>query len=320
MAVPLRQLDELALTSDGGSLSVWSTDERRARSLYTAVCVALGLLLLAAGLLKGYQLATEPIRPWVLLGTLLVVAFEMQLGCWLLLGPRSRWTWRVAFGCFCVFTSVTAYKALAGMDSCGCFGALRVHPWVTLVFDVAAVVGLVSCRTQPAPVAAHTSAVQFIRPVAAGAVITLFVAVAAGARQSQIVRLDADAPFTASGNLVLLEPDKWIGMQFPLLDHLDIDADLSMGSWTVLLIHDGCPVCRDVMLQLEEALRAGADVPLIALISLDHTSGNEITDRLCDLGCALGQLPPDKEWFATTPVRVHLVDGTCIEAGCITNW
>jgi hypothetical protein len=93
---------------------------------YETVLRVLGVLLIAAGILKGHQLLTEPVvnrdlwayRPLLIFQ----VEFELTLGVWLLSAVFSRLAWLMALACFAVFSSVTCYKALAGMASCGCFG------------------------------------------------------------------------------------------------------------------------------------------------------------------------------------------------------
>ncbi len=65
---------------------------------YGVVRVALGLLLLTAAGLKGYQLATEPVAEdglltsrWFLIA---VVEFELTFSLWLLSGSYPQWACR----------------------------------------------------------------------------------------------------------------------------------------------------------------------------------------------------------------------------------
>lgn len=115
-------------------------------AVYTVVRIALGLLLLTAAGLKGYELATEPVAqtglltsPWFLIG---VVEFELFFGLWLLTGLYRRLTWRVAILCFSAFACVSLYKAVSGEATCGCFGRVAVSPWYTLILDAVAVLAL----------------------------------------------------------------------------------------------------------------------------------------------------------------------------------
>src|SRR5690606_34159712 len=51
----------------------------------------------------------------------------------------------------------------------------------------------------------------------------------------------ADDLRAATGGLVILEPEKWIGKPLPIADWIDVD--LSTGDWIVLLHRHDCPAC-----------------------------------------------------------------------------
>ena len=77
---------------------------------YDVVRIVLGLVLLTAAALKGYQLATELVvesglltSRWFLIG---VVEFELFFGLWLLAKVYPRSTSTVALRCFSHFTGV----------------------------------------------------------------------------------------------------------------------------------------------------------------------------------------------------------------------
>ena len=120
---------------------------KRAKSITIWVLKALGTLLIVAAALKGHQLLTEPLankdiwsyRPVLIL----LVECELALGLWLLSGLFPRLAWLTALACFSFFCVVTLYKALTGAASCGCFGAVSVPPWITLLaIDLPAVLAL----------------------------------------------------------------------------------------------------------------------------------------------------------------------------------
>ncbi len=66
-------------------------------------------------------------------------------GLSLIFGLRADRAWG-ALVCFVVFAGVATVKALAGAESCGCFGAIAVNPWYTAGFDWIAVAGLLGVR------------------------------------------------------------------------------------------------------------------------------------------------------------------------------
>jgi hypothetical protein len=61
------------------------------------------------------------------------------------------------------------------------------------------------------------------------------VAVATTANQGQT--------FGNPGELVVLEPEKWAGQYFSLVDHIDVGSQLLTGQWIVLLVHHDCDHC-----------------------------------------------------------------------------
>jgi hypothetical protein len=111
------------------------------------VLKALGLLLLAASVLKGYELLSTPVANadiWSNRAFLIfTVEFELALGIWLLSGLFKQAAWLATLGCFLVFFGVTLYKGLTGAASCGCFGTVQVNPWITLLaVDLPAILAL----------------------------------------------------------------------------------------------------------------------------------------------------------------------------------
>jgi hypothetical protein len=54
---------------------------------------------------------------------------------------------------------------------------------------------------------------------------------------------------------ILLEPDKWVGKEFPLLPYIEppeVGEKLKIGEWTVVLYHHDCPKCKEVINDLME--------------------------------------------------------------------
>ncbi|MDR1477898.1 MAG: hypothetical protein LBJ00_03045 [Planctomycetaceae bacterium] len=102
------------------------------------------LILLVAASLKAHQLSTTPTLDNEIFHSrwfnVLVVEFELFFGLWMAFGFFPKITRLTAIGCFLIFVVVSCYKALSGETSCGCFGAVAVHPWVTMMFDCGVVI------------------------------------------------------------------------------------------------------------------------------------------------------------------------------------
>jgi hypothetical protein len=103
--------------------------------------VALGLLLVAAAALKGYErLASAPTAFDTAIGGKWLVLFaaelELLLGLWLISGRSARVAWPVALACFAVFAVINALQVWYGEKSCGCFGPVHVDPKYVFVLDI----------------------------------------------------------------------------------------------------------------------------------------------------------------------------------------
>ena len=246
---------------------------------YNRLRLVVALLLLTAAALKGYDLANGPVvgsglldSRWLLIG---VVEMEILFGLWLLANILPKLTWAAALACFSLFTCVSLYKALSGYASCGCFGRVPVNPWYTATLDLGIVLSLLYWRptgrgawfaigrttgwgpsrfsrndtgTVPLP---HTACVRVVGVLAAWLVVGL---PAAYAMTSYTPTTLSDAgDVIGDGKVVVLEPEKWIGKRFPLLDYIDIGDRLKQGKWLVLLYHHDCPKCQTVVRTLEPA-------------------------------------------------------------------
>lgn len=100
--------------------------------------VIVAINLLSAVLLKSLGKGTNEISlsPAV---EMLAMQAEVIVGAWLLIGRLRTISWFVASALFVVLTLVSASSALRGHSDCGCFGPVRVNPWITTCFNFTAI-------------------------------------------------------------------------------------------------------------------------------------------------------------------------------------
>lgn len=110
---------------------------------FSKLRIAFGAFFLLVG---GLKLLGWSVDPYARIGPftsptlqLVVVLFELLLGTWLLLGRWHAGAWLVTIGAFCLFAGFSVYSGWIGEASCGCFGTVKVSPWWTFGFDVAAI-------------------------------------------------------------------------------------------------------------------------------------------------------------------------------------
>jgi len=309
----------------GNPMTICQTDlQDRARirppafHAYDIVRSLLGLLLLAAAALKGYELATTPLlgrsfldSRWVVLAA---VPFEFALGCFLLTGQSRRLVWAVASFSFALFSAVTAYKAWSGQASCGCFGRVQVDPRYTLALDLAALLSLLIFRPglhRPTPIRIH----RLLTP----AIVATSLLIAAGLCLAMLKHtpVTGAADFIGNDKLVLLQPEEWVGRQFPLLPFTSLGDRLATGSWIVVFYHYDCPQCREELPHFERLARQAADQPdqpriLLLEVPPYAPPGKDPVPQ--NTLCTRGRLDESREWFVQTPAEVRLTDGIVTRA------
>jgi hypothetical protein len=283
----------------------------------------LGILLLIAAVLKGWQLITEPVannriwtyRPFLIL----TVEFELALGIWLLSGLFKKAAWLAALLCFSVFSAITLYKGITGAESCGCFGSVHVNPWITLfAIDLPAVIALAVFRPalsfQRKTESIKALIQEFITPLPSMpqfAVTACLTLIALGVT-TPVLAFNKPAGITSSYEV--LEPETWVGKKLPILEHIDIGEQLETGNWLVLLYHHNCPDCAAAIPKYERIARDMAgneDFLRIALIEVPPYGQRPISDNST---CTLGRLADVKEWFVTTPAVALLTNSRITSA------
>lgn len=99
----------------------------------------IGAILLSTAVLKVFSPAESAtmavaynIPP---LMTAMVVQMELALAALLLFGCWPKRTLLAAAVMFALFGAFSTYRGWAGYESCGCFGAFKVNPWITATLD-----------------------------------------------------------------------------------------------------------------------------------------------------------------------------------------
>jgi hypothetical protein len=287
--------------------------------------VIAGILLLAAGL-KAYQLATAPLPPVVqssvftpLLELLndryfqmMVVVGEILFALVLIAGLWRSWTWLLSLLGFSVFTLVSLMKGLSGESSCGCFGTVTVNPWITATFDALMVGLLLVFRERidwsfPPLDRKKVLAVLLIWLVLA--IPTMYAMLSLKQRPhavlgTEFIGVDGSVTF-------MLEPERWIGNEFPFWDRIDSQTlPIKQGEWLILIGRKQCEECH----QLLERLVSQKHIP-VALLELsegvqsleEHTSDSAVSFH------AILTLEPN--WILLTPSLIRCYNGVCTAVG-----
>lgn len=267
--------------------------------------------MIVASALKVHQLITEPIiskgfwESWIFF--LIQIPLEMGLGIWLVCGPFRKAGWLLGLIAYCGFIGVTLFKALTGEASCGCFGVVKVNPWITLsAIDIPIFLLLVIFRPKgenffppPWPNLYHFLAIA----------IPTFILLPS--TEYVLITHKQEKP----------NVNNWISTpviqnQWPLLQDIDIKQQLQNGLWVVLMYHYDCPDCAKAIPEYEkmyDSLKGNQNAINFAFIEIPPYGNANQQLPSQDSKVTLGKLSDKKKWFYQTPVVVVINDGQVLK-------
>jgi hypothetical protein len=235
-------------------------------------------------------------------------------GAMFLLPPLSRW---VGVAILVAFAPILIGDLLLGASSCGCFGAVKVSPWVTLVTDVTFLLGLLILGRRE-PRLALTPRLPTSSVLVAGAWSLLSVALAFGV-PAPVPTADAGSGAAGNSAMPALPADgyympqyqEWIGQDFRQLDiaswTLNLPDDIDMGPQYVIFFRKDCEHCHELM----EVFFSGSLKRATTAIAVPERDGyptENVQPFVCE-DCRVAELPAGIDWFLQTPVLVRLTDG-----------
>lgn len=191
--------------------------------------IIVGLLLLLAGCLKTLGFYSDSVvleQPeWVQAILPFEIAAEFVIGLvalWGIYWQHVRW---VAINLFAGFAAYSLYLTLQGIESCGCFGPVKVNPWWTFGLDLVVVAGLLAewCferrsrqpRKDVLPIATGPGVLGKLVAIGCVSVFLLIILL----WQSRPV-VHANGMLQTVSGLTILEPTEWTGQPFPLTESL----------------------------------------------------------------------------------------------------
>ena len=247
-----------------------------------------------------------------------IAAEFIVAGVMILLPPLARW---IGIAVLAAFVPVLMGDLALGASSCGCFGAVKVSPWVTLVTDVTFLFGLLVLGRRE-PRLAMTRDLPTSKVLMAGIWSLLSVVVAFGLSApaaSVDVGSGGESAVAGSGGALALPADgyympqyqDWIGQQFHELDVAawtsNLPDDIGFGPQYVIFFRKDCEHCHELM-ELHFSGVLEHPTTAIAVPERDGFPTENLQPFNCP-DCRLAELPAGIDWFLQTPVLVRLADG-----------
>lgn len=277
------------------------------------ITVVTGLVLIVTASLKIHQLLTEPIiskgfwESWLFF--VVQIPLELGLGIWLVSGLFRKAAWMIAVFAFGLFILVTLQKGLAGAESCGCFGRVKVNPWITFsVIDIPIFLGLVIFRPKglkllppPWPKAVHFFGVAIPTFIAFAIIMPVLVFYKPPDKTDryEVIRL-AELISEARNH-----------KEWSMLKYIDIAGSLKSNIVIVVLYSNECETCHKAIPLYDQTARemAGNEEALrFAFIEIPpYASKQNLVPA--DSPALRGKLDSSKKWYMQTPVVVVLKDG-----------
>jgi hypothetical protein len=247
-----------------------------------------------------------------------IAAELIVAGVMIILPPLARW---IGVAMLLTFVPVLIGDLMMGASSCGCFGAVKVSPWITFVMDVTFLFGLLIFGRRE-PRLALTPNLPTSRVLVAGGWSLLSVVIAFGlSAPAPVVEGDTgDGPNVIAGAAVPPLPadgyympqyDQWIGQYFTELDvalwTANLPEDIDLGPQYVIFFRQDCEHCHELM-ALYFSGPLDQPTTAIAVPERDGFPTENVQPFECT-ECRMAELPAGIDWFLQTPVLVRLMDG-----------
>lgn len=281
--------------------------------IYTRFAVA--ILLLAAAALKTLDQfevlnAIDGAR-WF--WSVAVIQVEFCWAIWLLTGLYQVQARRLTMFLFLAFGLVSYYRAISGLESCGCFGrTVTVNPWVMLIIDVVVLVSLRHSRPDPDRSWSRQRRKSLLA-VSAGCLVCLAlwgVTLQAQETESGIRSLDG---------LLIVKPEEMIGDRFGLSRFVEIPADLKRDRWFIIFHRHDCSTCRKQlpqMMRLAEQIPESSSAVRIALVEIPPVGHSEVH---VPSHVIRGWMNREFKWLFPTPTALLVEHGVVKSSFDVTS-
>ncbi|MDR2406773.1 MAG: DoxX family protein [Bacteroidales bacterium] len=284
--------------------------------------ILIALVLLVAAGAKFLQLITVPSLGIGLLHArwfnIIIVEFELFFGIWLIFGLLPRLTQLVSIGLFSMFSVVSFYKAAILLEtSCGCFGAVSISPWISMTLDLM-ITGLLLIFLPknffcPKILCGELTELRHKSKIITVIVIWLVITVPIMFAMLSVsfVTLTEKSHLSENEKSITLEPNNWFGKRFPLLAYIEFDdndfkqEDLKTGEWTILLYHNDCLKCQEILAKLENR-HNNENLEKLVVLEVSRKEVHQKYINTEQIHVKKGSLQRDREWFVQTPVWIVL--------------
>jgi len=214
----------------------------------------------------------------------------------------------VAGALLAFFLPILVGDILMGASSCGCFGKVEVPPWLTLLVDVALLLGVWLLGAK-SPSLRGEGRLATLRVVLCGAWALAAFAVGFGLTTAGPAAGSAAA--APAERYYVPDYDAWIGARWESVSIsrfiIGTPDDLDQGEQLVVFYRKDCDHCHEL---LELYFTGPLEVPA-TVVAVPERTGHPVEGihPMPCTECRQAELPAGCDWFLQTPVVVRLEDG-----------
>lgn len=237
---------------------------------------------------------------------IVTIVLEYGTACWILGGIKAGYCRIFTLWLFALFAFASSVWIVQGKSSCGCFGALKLSPWVSLFVDFCAIaiVYLFGDEFEKPKAFAATRNWRSVRCVSSLCLfICLLTVTFISLQQLKISTFDVSTGEISGDGFVLLKPADWIGKQLPIVKYLPgLEKELN-GNVMLIFVRKDCDACHEYLKKLESKER---DFTLVFVEV--PSNGPDFVDN----PYIWFELPDTYDWFVETPAAVRVIDGSIV--------
>jgi hypothetical protein len=208
--------------------------------LIDSIVLLVGLLLIGAGLLSGYNLLRGAVSSHYFFHTTAIL-LELAAGVWFISGKGIYYAVRSGILLFLVFITVAAFRGWEGRTDCGCFGPVPVNPWLTTTLDGLVLVFFFRAASRLPKTVQKSRWRPWLAGLAALAIISIGIF---GGYYLRPAMLHANGQITGGHGVTWMQPPAWDGRLFPLAAYIPDSSTIMRGRWLAIIYFHSCPVCQ----------------------------------------------------------------------------
>lgn len=219
---------------------------------------------------------------------------------WLLSGRWPSASWVVAVATFAAFAAYNLFSLGFGHRSCGCFGAVELHPVVLLSLDVAVLAALFVWRPLHG-----TGQMRFAVLAAIGAILGPVCAMIWSSGQLGALSLTQ----SNAQEQFVLDLDASVGLPLPILPHIEDSKLLENGDFLLLIVHPRCQACKT---EFTHFVTYHANQPKAVLVLGDHSDASQLIYQCDQDNVRVFRLRRSLQVVAMTPLYCRLSSGSVV--------